>query len=59
MKRTKPKEAIGPKPALKKKDPRASQPGRVLLRLPDDYPLKGSAASLKLKLSRVLNLIYD
>ena len=59
MKRTKPKEASGPKPALKKKDPRAGWSGRVLLRLPNDYPLKGSAAGLKLELARILDLAYD
>jgi len=57
VKRAKPKS--GPKPAPEKKDTRAGQPGRVLLRLPGDYPLKGSAAGLKLKLARVLDLAYD
>ena len=59
MKRAKPKEASGPKPVPKKTDTRAGQPGRVLLRLLGDYPLKGSAAGLKLELARVLDLTYD
>jgi len=53
------KQVPDPKPTPKKKEPKAGQPGRVLLRLPGDHPLKGSAAGLKLELARVLDLTYD
>jgi len=59
VKRAKLKAAPGPKAAPEKKGLRTDQPGRVLLRLPGNHPLKGSAAGLKLELARTLDLSYD
>ena len=59
MKRAKPKAALGLKPAPEKRSPKAGLPSRVLFRLPRDYPLKGNAIGLKLKLARTLDLLYN